>query len=74
MKCVICKMGETAHGLTTVSLTRGESTILIKNVPAEICRNCGEYYLSDVVSTQVMKLAEQAAQSNSEVEVIAYAA
>lgn len=74
MKCVICKLGETAAGVTTVTLTRGESTVVIKNVPAAICDNCGEYYLSDRVSSQVMKLAEQALLSNAEVEVIAYAA
>ncbi|TNC79382.1 MAG: hypothetical protein C9356_19425 [Oleiphilus sp.] len=74
MNCVICKMGETASGMTTVSLTRGESTILVKNVPAQICQNCGEYYLSDEVSAHVMELAEHALQSNAEVEVIAYAA
>ena len=74
MKCVICKMGETACGVTTATLTRGESTVVIKNVPAEICQNCGEYYLSSPVSAQVMKLAEQELQHNNEVEVIAYAA
>ncbi len=74
MNCVICKMGETAEGLTTVSLTRGDSTILVKNVPAAICQNCGEYYLSEEVSAQIMKLSEKALLSNAEVEVIPYAA
>ena len=74
MNCVICKMGETAEGLTTVSLTRGDSTIVVKNAPAAICQNCGEYYLSEEVSAQIMKLAEKALLSNAEVEVIPYAA
>ena len=47
MKCVICKSGETQSGMTTVTLNRGESTIIIKEVPAQICENCVEYYLSD---------------------------
>ena len=42
MKCAICKNGETYPGTTTVTLTRGEATIVIKNVPAEVCDNCGE--------------------------------
>tara|TARA_R110001592_G_scaffold215384_1_gene468720 strand:- start:4639 stop:4863 length:225 start_codon:yes stop_codon:yes gene_type:complete len=74
MNCVICKMGETAEGLTTVSLTRGDSTILVKHVPAAICQNCGEYYLSEEVSAQIMKLSEKALLSKAEVEVIPYAA
>ena len=74
MKCVICKQGETRPGTTTVTLTRGESTIVVKNVPADICENCGEYYLTEEISTQIMAMAEEAVQLNHEVEVIQYAA
>lgn len=74
MKCVICKQGETRPGATTVTLTRGESTIVVKNVPADICENCGEYYLSEEISSQIMAMAEEAVQLNHEVEVIQYAA
>ncbi|GAB2591720.1 type II toxin-antitoxin system MqsA family antitoxin [Nitrincola alkalisediminis] len=74
MKCVICKQGETQPGMTTVTLTRGEVTLVIKNVPADICENCGEYYLSDVISRKVMAMAEEALKHNQEVEVIQFAA
>lgn len=47
MKCVICKTGETAPGKVTVTLQRDEATVLIKDVPAEVCDNCGEYYLTE---------------------------
>ena len=43
MNCVICKNGTTAEGFVTVTLQRN-SSIIIKNVPAEICDNCGEFY------------------------------
>jgi len=42
MKCVICQYGETEAGTTTVTLTRGETTIVIRDVPAQICTTCGE--------------------------------
>ena len=74
MKCVICKLGETHTGKTTVTLNRGESTIIIKDVPAQICDNCGEYYLSDEISEQVMALAENAIKNNAEIEVLRFAA
>ena len=74
MKCVICKLGEPHFGLTTVTLQREESTIIIKDVPAQICDNCGEYYLSDVISQQVMEHAESAVKHNSEVEILRFAA
>lgn len=72
MRCTICKLGECREGFTAVTLTRGESTIVVKTVPADICQNCGNYYLSDQVSMQIMKLAEHSIQSNAEVDVIAY--
>jgi len=74
MKCAICKQGDTAPGLTTVTITRGESTIVIKNVPADICENCGEYYLGEEISSQILGMAEEAVKRNHEVEVIQFAA
>ena len=74
MKCVICKQGQTGKGLTTVTLERGHTTVVIKDVPAEICENCGEYYLSEDVTEKVQNLAEQAFQHGVEIEVLRYAA
>jgi len=74
MKCVICKQGETRPGITTVTLTRGEMTLVIKKVPADICENCGEYYLNDEISRKVLAMAEEAMKHNQEVEVIQFAA
>lgn len=74
MKCVICKNGETKPGRANVTLHRDEATVLIKNVPAEICGNCGEYYLSEQIADQTLKLAEKAAQNGAELEVLRFAA
>ena len=45
MKCLICEYGETEPGTTTVTLTRGETTIVIREVPAQIRSICGEEYV-----------------------------
>ncbi|MCD4823899.1 MAG: type II toxin-antitoxin system MqsA family antitoxin [Phycisphaerae bacterium] len=74
MNCVICKQGETRSGTTTVTLESGRTTVIIKAVPAEVCENCGEYYLSEEVTEKVHKLAEQAVQHGVEIEVLRYAA
>ena len=74
MKCVICKIGETREGIVTVTLQRDTSIIIIKNVPAEVCENCGEYYLSEQVTDTVLKIAEKAAENKPEVEILQYAA
>ena len=74
MKCVICKTGETAQGFTTLIINRGDTAVLFKQVPADVCENCGEYYLSEKVTAQVLKKAEDAATKGVEVEICRYAA
>jgi len=74
MTCVLCKNGETKPGVVTVTLQRDNTTIIIKGVPAEICENCGEYYLNEEVSAKVLAQAEAAAAKGVGLEMTAYAA
>jgi len=69
MTCVICKNGTTKKGKVTVTLERGGSIIAIKEVPAQVCRNCGEYYLDADMTREVLKRAEQAVEKGVEIEV-----
>jgi YgiT-type zinc finger domain-containing protein len=70
MDCVICKNGKTRRGKTTVTLERSGSIIVIKDVPADICQNCGEYYLDAEMTKEVLKRAEQSVKKGAELEVI----
>jgi YgiT-type zinc finger domain-containing protein len=70
MDCVICKNGKTRRGKATVTLERGGSIIVIKDVPADVCQNCGEYYLDEEMTKEVLKRAEQSVKKGSELEVI----
>jgi YgiT-type zinc finger domain-containing protein len=74
MRCVICKSGDTAPGKVTVTLQRGETVIVIRDVPAAICENCGEYYLDEAVASKVYRQGEEAVQRRAEVEILRYAA
>ena len=74
MHCVICKHGATHPGEVTVTLTRDESTIIVKQVPAEVCENCGEYYLSEVVTAKILDQAAKALENGAEVEITRFAA
>ena len=74
MKCTICKQGETQPGKATVVLERGQTTVVIKDVPADICENCGEYYLTEELTAKVLEMAEEAVQHNAEIEVLRFAA
>ena len=74
MKCVICKHGETQEGKVTVTLQREGTTIIVKDVPAEVCENCGEYYLSEPVTEKLFARAEEAVKNGTEVEIFRFAA
>jgi YgiT-type zinc finger domain-containing protein len=50
MKCAICRHGYTESGFTTVTLERKQTTLVFKQVPAEICENCGEVYLNSQIN------------------------
>jgi len=74
MKCVICRHGETSPDHITVPLQRGENTVIFKNVVAEVCDNCGEYYLDESTTRRLLQQAEEAVQRGAEVEIIRLAA
>ncbi len=74
MTCLVCKYGKMKPGWVTVTLTRGEAVVIIKQVPANVCDNCGEYVLSEAVTEQLLTRAEEAVQRGSEVEILRYAA
>ena len=74
MNCVICKQGQTAAGHATVTLQRDACTVIIKDVPAQVCDNCGEYYLDEETTATVLARAEAAVEKGAEVEILRYAA
>lgn len=60
MKCIICKVGETALQRTTVTFQRQNTSIIIKNVPAEVCTNCGEQYVDSETGERLSFIADEA--------------
>ncbi|MFO1479419.1 MAG: type II toxin-antitoxin system MqsA family antitoxin [Turneriella sp.] len=72
--CQICKTGVLHPGHANVNLNRGETVVIIKEVPANVCDNCGEYYLNEATSKRVMDIAEAAVKSGAEVEIKRYQA
>lgn len=72
MKCVICKGGETRPGRTVITLERDAATLVFKAVPAEVCTNCGEAYVAEEVSRQILAAADLAVHSGVQVDVREY--
>jgi YgiT-type zinc finger domain-containing protein len=74
MKCAICRNGYTVEGHITVVLERGPSTLVFKNVPAKVCENCGEEYLSEETNRKLLKKAKEAAERGVDLELLRFAA
>lgn len=72
--CPICKTGALKPGHTTLTLQRGESTIIFKDVPAFVCDSCGEGYTEGAVTDRVLEEADRAVQAGVEVDVRRYVA
>jgi YgiT-type zinc finger domain-containing protein len=70
MECTLCQVGTTEKGKVTVTLERDGAIVLIKDVPAEVCINCGHYYLSEEITRLVMEKGNEAIASGAELEVL----
>ena len=69
MKCIICKHGVTREGFTTVTITKGESLMVVRNVPAEVCSNCGEAYVDQATAERLSDMAAAAVKEGVQVDV-----
>lgn len=73
MKCVVRKQAETQLGTTTITLERDGATLVFKDVPAQVCSNCGEDYVDDAVAGELLQSAEAMVASGTQVDIRSYA-
>ena len=69
MKCAICRNGNTIKGFTTITLERDSSTIIFKDVPALVCDNCGEKYIEDSITKELLQKANELIKNGTEVDI-----
>ena len=74
MKCIVCKHGETTPGFVTVTVDRGPTIVVVRNVPALVCSNCGEEYLEGESIARVEILVTNAENAGMNVAVQQYQA
>ncbi|MCK9485850.1 MAG: type II toxin-antitoxin system MqsA family antitoxin [Dehalococcoidia bacterium] len=60
MRCTVCQQGETRTGVTNLGFQRGSNQVVVRDVPADICEACTEFFVDEVTSGQVIALAEDA--------------
>jgi YgiT-type zinc finger domain-containing protein len=69
MTCVVCKKGATRPGHTTVTLEKNGGALVVRHVPAEICENCGEAYVTAEVTRNLITSANQTLSTGVEVDI-----
>ena len=72
-QCPLCG-GCMDDGITTVPFFIAEKIVVIKNVPAEICADCGEAYMKSLVIGEIAKILDRFEELHSEVSIIYYKA
>jgi YgiT-type zinc finger domain-containing protein len=60
--------------MVTITLERGATTLVFKGVPAQVCANCGEAYVDESTTDQLLVTAESAVQAGVQVEIRTFVA
>ena len=57
--CYFCQRGVVEAKTVTVDFRWGTELVIIENVPAKVCNECGERYYSAAVVRQMERLAKE---------------
>jgi len=73
---VICPScgGSLEKGETTFTVDFGSGVVVIRNVPATICTQCGMEWLDDAVTDKIESVVKEAKDKHSIVEVMSLSA
>jgi YgiT-type zinc finger domain-containing protein len=67
--CPLCG-GRKAPGTTTFTAELGFGVVVIRNVPATVCSQCGADWIADEVAARIEALVDDARQKRLQVEVM----
>ncbi len=71
MTCFMCK-GDLENKKTTFMVELNNCIIIIKNVPSQVCKQCGEVSYSNEVAKQLERLINSVRNAITEITVINY--
>jgi YgiT-type zinc finger domain-containing protein len=74
MNCLFCRGGHTHPGTGEKALSYKGTTVVLQDVPAEVCDTCGERYFAAPVVRELLALVREAAASGVVVDVRHYTA
>ena len=71
MKCFMCK-GTLENKLTNCIADMGNCIIIVKDVPSQVCTQCGEVSYSNEVAEQLEKIVDKMKNAMTEIAVVHY--
>ena len=71
MTCFMCK-GKNEDKLTTFMVEVEQSVIIVRNVPSQVCKQCGEISYSDEVARKIETIVNVLKNTISEISVVSY--
>jgi YgiT-type zinc finger domain-containing protein len=70
--CIYCPTGHFEPGTTTITLERKGTTLVVKQVPAQVCWACGEALLSEDTVDRLQDMMERTVEAEVETAVRPY--
>lgn len=67
--CPMCG-GPLDHGTTLFSVDLGAGVVVVRDVPAVICSQCGEAIIEDDIAARLEAIVERAREDHTEIAVI----
>jgi YgiT-type zinc finger domain-containing protein len=74
MRCPICHQGDLRPGTSDETVSHSGMTLVVKDVPAQICDVCREPYFDEQVTQRLLDIAREAAAAGVVVDVRRYVA
>jgi len=69
--CIICKGELTKQEANHIVDVDGH-IIIIKNVPAEVCKQCGESFFENQVAVALEKIVDEIRNNKAEITIVNY--
>ncbi len=67
--CPLCG-GKVEPSTTTFSVDLKSGVVVVRNVPAHICTQCGEDWIDNTVTQELEEIVKRAKQQNSQLEMV----
>lgn len=64
--------GRKEDGYTTFSVDLGDGLVVVRRVPATVCNQCGEEWISNETAQQLELVVEEARRKKHQIEVLLF--